>query len=228
MILIRKHALVLVLLNCSDEGDSSSSCDEGKDSICDLEGPCCQTLRVPPSSPVLVQKKSTSGKKVKWMFLASSQIIPWFNGILIGSLSHLCTYLAGKRSLEASSTRHIICQEQAVDTLRDGHSNNRSWQWLSRLLHHRGRVRDRLRHRGQSDQIDLLTHHENPSRWYTQVELNQLRHNPHAAGAHRNQSHRWQSVQHERSAIWSQQDVCRDENTANIHTESYPRVSADQ
>lgn len=55
----------------SDEGDSSSSCDEGKDSLCDLEGPCCQTLRVPPSSPVLVQKKSTSGKKV--MFLATPQ-----------------------------------------------------------------------------------------------------------------------------------------------------------
>lgn len=49
----------------SDEGDSStSSDDEGKDSFCDLEGPCCQTLRVPPSSPVLVLKKPTSGKKV--------------------------------------------------------------------------------------------------------------------------------------------------------------------
>lgn len=49
----------------SDEGDSSSSSDdEGKDSLCDLEGPCCQTLRVPPSSPVLSpEKKPHSGKK---------------------------------------------------------------------------------------------------------------------------------------------------------------------
>ena len=48
----------------SDEGSSSSSDDEGKDSICNLEGPCCQPMRVPPSSPVLIQKKTTSAKKV--------------------------------------------------------------------------------------------------------------------------------------------------------------------
>ena len=64
----------------SDEGDSSSSSDdEGKDSFCDLEGPCCQTLRVPPSSPVLLQKKPTSGKKVimklrNWQGFFSSEI----------------------------------------------------------------------------------------------------------------------------------------------------------
>lgn len=53
--------------NYSDEGDSSSSSDdEGKDSFCDLEGPCCQTLRVPPCSPVLMQKKPSSGKKVSF------------------------------------------------------------------------------------------------------------------------------------------------------------------
>ena len=41
----------------SDEGDSSSSSDdEGKDSLCDLEGPCCQMIRVPPSSPVLFKE----------------------------------------------------------------------------------------------------------------------------------------------------------------------------
>lgn len=61
----------VLLKNCifSDEGDSSSSSDdEGKDSFCDLEGPCCQTLRVPPSSPVLLQKKPSSAKKVKEVF----------------------------------------------------------------------------------------------------------------------------------------------------------------
>jgi hypothetical protein len=48
----------------SDEGDSSSSSDdEGKDSLCDLEGPCCQALRVPPCSPALSPKKQASGKK---------------------------------------------------------------------------------------------------------------------------------------------------------------------
>lgn len=46
----------------SDEGDSSSSSDdEGKDSFCDLEGPCCQALRVPPCSPILSPKKQTNG-----------------------------------------------------------------------------------------------------------------------------------------------------------------------
>lgn len=63
-IMLHKTKTLCICVNFSDEGDSSSSCDEGKDSLCDLEGPCCQTLRVPPSSPVLVQKKSTSGKKV--------------------------------------------------------------------------------------------------------------------------------------------------------------------
>ncbi|KAG5685059.1 hypothetical protein PVAND_014260 [Polypedilum vanderplanki] len=50
----------------SDEGESSSSSDdEGKDSLCDLEGPCCQVLRVPPCSPVLLspEKKPLSTKK---------------------------------------------------------------------------------------------------------------------------------------------------------------------
>lgn len=32
--------------------------------MCDLEGPCCQPLRVPPSSPVLTFKKPPSAKKV--------------------------------------------------------------------------------------------------------------------------------------------------------------------
>lgn len=52
--------------NYSDEGDSSSSSDdEGKDSLCDLEGPCCQALRVPPSSPVLSPEKKSKKKVTK-------------------------------------------------------------------------------------------------------------------------------------------------------------------
>ncbi|XP_055617456.1 cytosolic carboxypeptidase Nna1 isoform X2 [Toxorhynchites rutilus septentrionalis] len=52
----------------SDEGDTSTSSSEdeaGKDSIAELEGPCCSTLRVPPSSPVLPQKfkGNKKGKK---------------------------------------------------------------------------------------------------------------------------------------------------------------------
>ncbi|KAL7026828.1 hypothetical protein ACKWTF_005185 [Chironomus riparius] len=47
----------------SDEGDSSSSSDdEGKDSLCDLEGPCCQALRVPPCSPVLSPERKSKKK----------------------------------------------------------------------------------------------------------------------------------------------------------------------
>lgn len=47
----------------SDEGDSSSSSDdEGKDSLCDLEGPCCQALRVPPCSPNLTPEKKSKKK----------------------------------------------------------------------------------------------------------------------------------------------------------------------
>ncbi|XP_058064463.1 cytosolic carboxypeptidase Nna1-like [Anopheles bellator] len=51
----------------SDEGDttSSSSEDEGKDSMAELEGPCCSTLKVPPSSPVLPQKLKGNKKNKK-------------------------------------------------------------------------------------------------------------------------------------------------------------------
>ncbi|XP_035773606.1 uncharacterized protein LOC118456694 isoform X3 [Anopheles albimanus] len=53
----------------SDEGDttSSSSEDEGKDSMAELEGPCCSTLKVPPSSPVLPQKLKGNKKNKKAM-----------------------------------------------------------------------------------------------------------------------------------------------------------------
>ncbi|XP_062539685.1 uncharacterized protein LOC134207791 isoform X2 [Armigeres subalbatus] len=52
----------------SDEGDTSTSSSEdeaGKDSMAELEGPCCSSLRVPPSSPVLPQKfkGNKKGKK---------------------------------------------------------------------------------------------------------------------------------------------------------------------
>ncbi|XP_058827587.1 uncharacterized protein LOC131687507 isoform X2 [Topomyia yanbarensis] len=52
----------------SDEGDTSSSSSEdeaGKDSMAELEGPCCSSLKVPPSSPVLPQKlkRNKKGKK---------------------------------------------------------------------------------------------------------------------------------------------------------------------
>uniref|UniRef100_A0A2C9GQG2 Uncharacterized protein n=2 Tax=Anopheles arabiensis TaxID=7173 RepID=A0A2C9GQG2_ANOAR len=51
----------------SDEGDTSSSSseDEGKDSMAELEGPCCSTLKVPPSSPVLPQKLKGNKKSKK-------------------------------------------------------------------------------------------------------------------------------------------------------------------
>ncbi|XP_049544820.1 LOW QUALITY PROTEIN: uncharacterized protein LOC125956708, partial [Anopheles darlingi] len=53
----------------SDEGDTSSSSseDEGKDSMAELEGPCCSTLKVPPSSPVLPQKLKGNKKNKKAM-----------------------------------------------------------------------------------------------------------------------------------------------------------------
>ena len=58
----------LFLIPNSDEGDSSSSSDdEGKDSLCDLEGPCCQALRVPPCSPVLSPERK-SKKKVRMFY----------------------------------------------------------------------------------------------------------------------------------------------------------------
>ncbi|XP_039435421.1 cytosolic carboxypeptidase 2 isoform X4 [Culex pipiens pallens] len=52
----------------SDEGDTSTSSSEdeaGKDSMAELEGPCCSSLKVPPSSPVLPQKfkGNKKGKK---------------------------------------------------------------------------------------------------------------------------------------------------------------------
>jgi len=57
-----------ILIPNSDEGDSSSSSDdEGKDSLCDLEGPCCQALRVPPCSPVLSPERK-SKKKVRMLY----------------------------------------------------------------------------------------------------------------------------------------------------------------
>lgn len=48
----------------SDEGDTSSSSseNEGKVSSRIYEGPCCQPLKVPPSSPVL--QKQHNEKKV--------------------------------------------------------------------------------------------------------------------------------------------------------------------
>ncbi|XP_037918827.1 uncharacterized protein LOC119656542 isoform X4 [Hermetia illucens] len=52
----------------SDEGDtsSSSSDNEGKAENCsDLEGPCCQPLKVPPCSPVLTIIQRKDEKKVK-------------------------------------------------------------------------------------------------------------------------------------------------------------------
>lgn len=50
-------------LSFSDEGDTSSSDDEGKDSVIELEGPCCQPLKVPNPSPIL-PKKLNKNKKV--------------------------------------------------------------------------------------------------------------------------------------------------------------------
>ncbi|XP_055525554.1 cytosolic carboxypeptidase Nna1 isoform X2 [Wyeomyia smithii] len=50
----------------SDEGDTSTSSSEdeaGKDSMAELEGPCCSSLRVPPSSPVLPQKLKDNKKR---------------------------------------------------------------------------------------------------------------------------------------------------------------------
>lgn len=52
---------------CSDEGDTSSSSseNEGKISYRVYEGPCCQSLKVPPSSPILpAEKLSRNNKKV--------------------------------------------------------------------------------------------------------------------------------------------------------------------
>lgn len=47
------------------KADSSNSIAAGKDSMAELEGPCCSSLRVPPSSPVLPQKfkGNKKGKK---------------------------------------------------------------------------------------------------------------------------------------------------------------------
>ncbi|XP_058444182.1 cytosolic carboxypeptidase Nna1-like isoform X2 [Malaya genurostris] len=52
----------------SDEGDTSTSSSEdeaGKDSMAELEGPCCSSLKVPPSSPVLPQKLKGNKKGKK-------------------------------------------------------------------------------------------------------------------------------------------------------------------
>lgn len=66
--------------NFSDEGDSSSSSDdEGKDSFCDLEGPCCQALRVPPCSPILSPKKQAGVKKKVFTNKSSSDL--WWSKI---------------------------------------------------------------------------------------------------------------------------------------------------
>lgn len=49
---------IFIDIYCSDEGDTSSTStdDEGKDRLSDLEGPCCQPLKVPPCSPVHEEK----------------------------------------------------------------------------------------------------------------------------------------------------------------------------
>ncbi|XP_055587039.1 uncharacterized protein LOC129739589 isoform X2 [Uranotaenia lowii] len=52
----------------SDEGDTSTSSSEdeaGKDSMAELEGPCCSALKVPPSSPVLPLKLKGNKKGKK-------------------------------------------------------------------------------------------------------------------------------------------------------------------
>lgn len=57
---LRKISFTFLQTTSSDEGDTSSSSDnEGKCS--DLEGPCCQPLKVPPSSP----EPSASSKELK-------------------------------------------------------------------------------------------------------------------------------------------------------------------
>uniref|UniRef100_A0A336KP57 CSON013163 protein n=1 Tax=Culicoides sonorensis TaxID=179676 RepID=A0A336KP57_CULSO len=58
----------------SDEGDTSSTStdDEGKDRLSDLEGPCCQPLKVPPCSPVHEEKPKKKVKKHKTVIKVSS------------------------------------------------------------------------------------------------------------------------------------------------------------
>ena len=48
----------------SDEGDTSSSSSENEGKISDRgdEGPCCQSLKVPPPSPIIVVHKPIEKK----------------------------------------------------------------------------------------------------------------------------------------------------------------------
>lgn len=58
----------------SDEGDTSSSSEnEGK--ISDREGPCCQSLKVPPSSPICLPKYQLNDKKVNIFVITPANII---------------------------------------------------------------------------------------------------------------------------------------------------------
>lgn len=48
----------------SDEGDTSASSSENEGQNSELEGPCCQPLKVPPSSPVFTQKQSLTKQSI--------------------------------------------------------------------------------------------------------------------------------------------------------------------
>lgn len=69
----------LLYAHLSDEGDSSSTStdDEGKDRLSDLEGPCCQPLKVPPSSPVNEEKIKKKKVSHASTFSNNSLMIPW-------------------------------------------------------------------------------------------------------------------------------------------------------
>ncbi|CAO1409928.1 unnamed protein product [Diamesa tonsa] len=113
----------------SDEGSSSSSDDEGKDSVCDLEGPCCQPLRVPPSSPVLMQKKTTSAKK---KFTRINAISPKKrNKLLTRSVMDIPTTDPGVEFLEYYTTE----DECETDFENDGNMVKTSITRISKILH---------------------------------------------------------------------------------------------
>lgn len=84
-------SFVYIHFTRSDEGDSSSTStdDEGKDRLSDLEGPCCQPLKVPPSSPVNEDKpkKKKVSTKTQKLFCSNNRLSAYS---ALNKLSQLC------------------------------------------------------------------------------------------------------------------------------------------
>ncbi|CAO1376261.1 unnamed protein product [Diamesa serratosioi] len=132
----------------SDEGSSSSSEEEGKDNICDLEGPCCQPMRVPPSSPVHIQKKPTSAKKIiNKKFTKLTAISPKKrNKILTRSVMDIPTTDPGIDFLDYYTTE----EECETDLETDGNMVKTSITRISKIHH------NELRKSGYDHQLSIM------------------------------------------------------------------------